>query len=166
MAKTTDTKQTDNPPPRRNWVSPVAPDAGAAATAAFARAGFHDATLVLRWAEIVGRDVAAISTPIKLTETPGGATLTLKTEPGGAMFLQHETRKLCEQINAYLGREAVTRLRLIQGELAQRPRPRAKPAIPASAPPGDAAFGFKGPDKVREALINLARARRTPPTSD
>jgi hypothetical protein len=165
MTKSGD-KQIDEPPPRRNRVGAVAPEASAAAKAAFQRAGFRDPTLVQRWSEIAGPEIARIATPIKLTEGQQGGVLTLKAEPGGALFLQHETRSLCERINAYLGRPAISRLRFVQGALIHKPSPPPRPAKPPPAPSTDAAFGYQGPDKVREALINLARARRTPPTSD
>ena len=74
---------------------------------AFVRAGFVDPTLVLRWEEIAGSETAALAQPIKLSEGPSGGVLTLKAEPGAALFLQHESRSLCERINAYLGRPAV-----------------------------------------------------------
>lgn len=159
-------KPTDEPPPRRNRVGAVAPEASAAASAAFNRAGFRDQTLILRWEEIAGREIARLATPIKMTEGPQGGVLTLKAEPGGALFLQHETRRLCERINAYLGRPAVSRLRFVQGTLIHKRPPGPARAKPTPPPPNDAAFGYRGPDKLREALINLARARRTPPASD
>jgi hypothetical protein len=168
MAKAPDDKtDTDPEPLRRNWVGQVSDDANAAASSAFARAGFRDPTLVLHWAKIAGPEIARMATPVKLTESPGGgATLTLKAEPGAAVFLQHQTRTLCDRINAYLGRPAVSRLRFVQGPLIHRAKPPPRPVRPASAPPGDAAFGYRGPDKLKNALINLARARRLPPASD
>jgi len=166
MAKVPETKKDEAEPPRRNWVGAASDDARNAAGAAFQRAGFRDPTLVMRWAEIAGAEIARLATPIKLTEGPTGGILTLKAEPGGALFLQHETRSLCERINAYLGRPAVSKLRFVQGALIHKPVAPRRPAKPAAALPNDAAFGYRGPDKVKEALINLARARRTPPASD
>ena len=103
---------------------------------------------------------------MKLSESASGGVLTLKAEPGASLFLQHESRALCERINAYLGRNAVARLRFVQGPLAQRVVNGFTPAEPApDLPPEDPAGIFKGPDPVREALIKLARrraARRTP----
>jgi hypothetical protein len=153
--------QSDAPPERRNWVGAIAADANCAAYAAFTRAGFSDPTLVLHWPEIAGADVAKIAAPIKLAEGPQGGVLTLKAEPGAALFLQHESRPLLERINGYLGRHAVARLRIVQGPLLRK-RQNGKPLKPATAAPaGDAAFAYRGPDKVREALLALARARRT-----
>ena len=153
------------PPKRRNWAGAVASDARLNAETAFARAGFSDPTLVLRWDEIAGRETARLARPVKLSEGPNGGVLTLRAEPGAALFLQHESRALTERINAYLGRQAVARLRFVQGPLTVRPIPKKRPAPPPPAP-ADPAYGFKGPERVRDALLALARARNRPRTND
>ncbi len=154
-------KQDDPPPPRRNRTEPIGREASAAATAAFVRAGFRDPTLILRWEEIAGAEVARLARPIKLSDGPSGGTLTLKAEPGASLFLQHETRPLCERINAYLGRPAVSHLRFVQGPLAARAarQPRLRPA--SAPPPDDPSLTFKGAETLQNALIRLARARRS-----
>jgi hypothetical protein len=144
---------------RRNRSEPVGRQAGDLGSAALARMGFRDPTLVLRWDDIAGKDIARIARPLKFSEGANGGTLTLRAEPGAALFLQHETRQLCERINAYLGRAAVTRLRFVQGPLAQKLIHSPLPKRPVHAPPGDPALSYKGPDSLREALVNLARAR-------
>jgi hypothetical protein len=146
--------------PRRNWVDAVARDAKSNASLAFARAGFRDPTLVLRWEEIAGPDVARIACPIKLSEGPTGGVLTLKAEPGAALFLQHESRALCGRINDYLGRNAVAGLRFVQGPLTTRPPKPAPRAVGGALPPDDPALTFTGPEKVRESLLRFARTRR------
>ena len=100
--------------------------------------------------------------PIKLSEGPTGGTLTLKAEPGASLFLQHETRALCERINAYLGRAAISRLRFVQGPLATRPVQRPLPKRSTILPQGDPALAFKGLESLQNALIALARARARP----
>jgi hypothetical protein len=149
-------------PPRRNRTEAVERGLGAVAATAFERAGFRDPTLIVRWAEIVGPEVARYARPIKLSEGPSGGVLTLKSEPGASVFLQHESRTLCERINTYLGRAAIARLRFVQGEIAVRPAPAPLPPVPAEAPAADPARGFQGPERLKEALINLARARQRP----
>jgi hypothetical protein len=157
---------TPEPPPRRNRAEPVARNAAALSQDVFARAGFRDPTLVLHWVTIAGADVARIAQPVRLSDGPSGGVLTLKAEPGASLFLQHESRALCERINTYLGRNAVARLRFVQGPLAQAPARRRPPPKPAAEPPpDDPAQAFHGPEPVREALIKLARrraARRRP----
>jgi len=153
-------KTNDPPPPRRNRTGPIGREANDAAMAAFARAGFRDPSLILRWEEIAGAEVARLARPIKLSDGPTGGTLTLKAEPGASLFLQHETRALCERINAYLGRAAVSRLRFVQGALASRPvrGPRRKP--PGPPPPDDPALTFRGAESLQNALLRLAGVRR------
>jgi hypothetical protein len=151
----------DEQPARRNWVSALAQDAEAAARSAFARAGFADPTLVLRWAEIAGPETARLAVPVRLTDGPYGGVLTLKAEPGAAVFLQHETRPLCERINAYLGRPAVARLKFVQGPLHPRLPPAAKRPAPGAIPPADPAIKYQGPQGLRDALLALARARQS-----
>ena len=137
---------------------PVSTDAGITGAAAFARAGFRDPALVLRWREIAGDAVARIAQPLKLADGPSGGTLTLRAAPAAALFLGHEKRVLCERINAYLGREAVVQIKFSQGAPLVRPPPRpGKPAGPL--PPGDPSLRYHGPDGLAEALRALARRR-------
>jgi hypothetical protein len=153
------TKEPDQPPPRRNRSEPVSREAGFIGSAAFARAGFRDATLILRWNEIVGPEIARIARPLKLSEGATGGILTLKAEPGAAMLLQYETRKLCERINAFLGREAISKLKFVQGPLPAKTVHKPVSRRAATVPSGDPAIQFRGKESLREALINLARAR-------
>ena len=151
------------PPPRRNRTEAVARGAMALGAEALVRAGFRDPTLVLRWAEIAGPDVARIAQPLRLSQGRSGAVLTLKAEPGSALFLQHESRALLERINAYLGGAPITRLRFVQAPLATRPKPVIRPRRSGDVPPDDPVHAFKGPDPVRAALLALA-SRRKPPS--
>jgi hypothetical protein len=162
MAQGESTKQPPPPPQRRNWAEAVGLGVSVAAGSAFERAGFRDPSLILHWVEIVGPEVARYARPIRLSEGPNGGVLTLKAEPGASLFLQHDSRALCRRINAYLGRPAVARLRFIQGELAPRPRFPSLPPSSAEAPPADPARRFQGPERLKDALVNLARARQRP----
>ena len=147
------------PPRRRNRPLAVAGDAGSVAGAAFLRAGFGDPTLVLRWREIAGPEVARLARPMRFSEGPSGGTLTLRAAPGAALFLAHEKRALCERINAYLGRPAVAQLKFSQGPLLPPPPkpPRQKPAGPL--PAGDPSRRYQGPEDLTKALQALARRR-------
>jgi hypothetical protein len=156
MAQKTDK---DDSPPRRGRADSVAPDIGRVAMSAFARAGFTDPTLVLRWDEIAGPEVARLARPLRFSERPSGGVLTLKAEPGTALFLGHETRALCERINAYLGRPAVAKLKFSQGPLAARPASAPVRPKPRAVAPGDPATRYAGPDGLARALLSLARMR-------
>jgi hypothetical protein len=146
-------------PVRRNRALAVGGDAGSVAGAAFLRAGFNDPTLILRWQEIAGPEVARLARPLKFSEGPSGGTLTLRAAPGAALFLAHEKRALCERINAYLGRPAVAQLKFSQGAFLPPPPapPRQKPAGPL--PPADPSRRYQGPDGLAKALQALARRR-------
>ncbi len=147
------------PPRRRSWAAAIGPDAAQLGRAAFARAGFDDPTLVLRWREIAGPDVARIARPLRISQGPSGMVLTLRADPAAAVFLQHESRALCARINAYLGRAAVERLRFVPGELAAEPAPPSG-NNPQDSAADDSARQFAGDDRLKHALLALARARR------
>ena len=165
MAQTPNDKQ-EPPPQRRNRADAVSRDATIAARTAFARAGFSDPTLVLRWTEIAGAETARLARPLRLTDGATGGTLTLKAEPAAALFLQHESRALCARINGYLGRDAVARLRFVQGTLAAPPPPPPKGAAPVEPAASDPARRWQGPPGLGDALLNLARSRRRVPAAD
>jgi hypothetical protein len=133
-------------------------DAASLGRAAFDRAGFAEPTLVLRWREIAGAEVARIARPVRLSEGATGGVLTLRADPAAAIFLQHESRALCARINSYLGRPAVERLKFAPGEIAPEPaHPRR--SYPQDPPPRDPARAFAGPDRLKDALLALARVR-------
>ena len=137
----------------------IGSDAKAAAAAAFVRAGFGDPTLVLRWSEIAGPEVARLAQPLKFSDGPSGGTLTLRAVPGAALFLAHEKRALCERINGYLGRAAVTQLKFSQGALPVRAAPPGPQKAAGPLPPGDPSRRYQGPDGLAKALQALARRR-------
>jgi hypothetical protein len=147
------------PPPRRNRTEAVGRSAAPIGSDLFARAGFRDPTLVLRWADIADPEIARLCQPVRLSHGASGGVLTLKAEPGASLFLQHETRELCARINRYLGAETVTRLKFVQGPLAVRPRQPPRRHAPGEVPGDDPALAYQGPNGLREALLKLARAR-------
>ena len=95
---------------------------------AFGRAGFADATFLLRWPEIVGPRIARVAQPIKWQDGPEGAVLTLKCEAGAGVLLQHQTRALVERLNAYLGAGRIARIKLKPGQLSTQLEPPNHPA--------------------------------------
>ena len=164
MARTPAAKQSgktpDDVPPRRGRASPVSSDATAAGRTAFLRAGFSDPTLVLRWKEIAGPEIARIAHPLRFSET--GGVLTLLAEPGAALFLGHESRLLAARINAYLGRTAVARIKFVQGTLTSQMLPVPPPKPRAAPDPGDPVHKVRAPDGLKKALQSLARWRPGP----
>lgn len=143
--------------PRRGRALPVGGDVTLAGRAAFSRAGFGDPTLVLRWTEIAGAQIARIARPLKFSEASG--VLTLLAEPGAALFLGHDARALAARINAYLGRNAVSRIKFVQGELLAGTEP-PHPPEPGPAPGAeDPVHKYQGPEGLKNALQRLARWR-------
>jgi len=149
------------PPPRRGRAAAVGSDAHQLARAGFERAGFPESGLVLRWKEIVGPEVARIARPLRFAEGPTGGVLTLKADAAASVFLQHESRTLCGRINAYLGRDVVKRLRFVAGEIAPDPKPPRRGATVSEPSPDDPARQFSGSESLRQALLALARTRRS-----
>jgi hypothetical protein len=140
---------------RRGWAHPACEGAQPWTAGAFARAGFADSSLVLRWAEIVGDDVACVASPVKLQKDPQGAVLTLKCEPGALVLLQHETRALLQRLNGYLGANRIARLKLVAGQLqggVDLPR---HPRAGRGAPPDSS-----GGAPLSQALERLGRRRK------
>jgi hypothetical protein len=109
------------------------------------------------WAAIVGPELAVVTWPESLAR---GGTLKLRVAPGKALELQHRTPLVIERINLFFGREAVTRLVLVQG-----PLPLASPAPRVSEPfvrPGEAAMleeqlAVVASGELRTALVRLGR---------
>lgn len=156
MARTHAPEQEQQPPPRRGRPAPVGDDARGAAANAFARLGFKNPVLVLRWREIAGAEVARLAQPMKLT----GAILTLRAVPGAALFLAHEKRSLCERINAFLGHPAVSQIKFVQGQPTAPLRAMSAAPKPAHAlPPADPSHHYQGPEGLAQALRALARRR-------
>jgi hypothetical protein len=156
MSRSAKPTQSQEGAPRRGWPRQAAETALGEAGNVFARAGFTDVTLLLRWAEIASPQIARIARPMRWQDGPEGAILTLKCEAGAIVFLQHQTRELIERLNAYLGRGRIARLKLVTGQLAQGAEPPNHPA-PLSEPPLSDTPGDK--PALPQALARLAQAR-------
>lgn len=156
--RTTQQPQTnaDAEPVRRGRIDAVSSDSMSVGMAGFVRAGFSNPALVLRWRDIVGPEIARVTLPVKLS----GGVLTLKAEPGAAVFLQYETRTLAARINDFLGKTAVTKLKFVQAPLAPEPSQPLRRRYADHVSPDDPVARYGGTDDLRDALIRLARARR------
>ena len=122
---------------------------------AFRRRAPATAQVMADWAAIVGPELAAITTPRRLS----AGTLTLACAGPVALELQHLGPALIGRINAHLGTETVHRLGFVQV---------APPAPPAAAPPrrpdpaaaarAEEALADLPEGALRAALAALARA--------
>jgi hypothetical protein len=148
-------------PVRRGRIAAISRDVRQTGGTAFSRMGFTDPALVLRWREIAGAEVARLCQPLRFSEGAGGGILTLKALPGAALFLGHESRALTARINQFLGRPAVARLKFVQGAFVPpAPAPRIRRAAPALNEK-DPANAYAGPEKLKAALLHLARWRES-----
>ena len=137
---------------------------------AFARQGFASAELVTRWDDIVGREIAAHSEPIKLQwprgvhrepadgEDSEAATLVLRVEGPAAIEIQHLAALICERVNRFLGWRAVGRLALRQAPLRRRqPQTARKQDLGAAVPIAETLSDIKD-EELKEALARLGAA--------
>jgi len=72
------------------------------------------ARLKSEWAAIVGPELASATWPEAMAR---GGTLKLRVAPGKALEVQHRAPLVIERVNLFFGREAATRLALVQGPL-------------------------------------------------
>jgi hypothetical protein len=125
--------------------------------------------LVQSWEEIVGPRLAAVSRPERLVwprraseDDPfRPATLVVVASGIAALHLQHETGEVIARANAFLGFEAVGRIRIEQKPLAGKekpPRRQPGPVAPDVARRIDASVQPVEDDGLRAALARLGRS--------
>ena len=119
--------------------------------------------LKAEWTAIAGPDIAVATWPEALAR---GGTLKLRVAPAKALELQHRAPLVIERVNLFFGREAVTRLALMQGPLplaapTRHPPPRPLRAVEAAAL-DDQLAGVESPE-LRDALARLGRRVITAP---
>jgi hypothetical protein len=131
--------------------------------ASFAKHGRAYAEILSHWPEIVGEKLAEVSSPerVKWPKAAGadasGGTLIIRSAPGHALDLQHETPHIIERINTFLGFTAVATVKILQGRFEHKPdRPKRPPPLPGQ---DAAALGRRlsgiADDRLKEALTRL-----------
>jgi hypothetical protein len=134
-----------------------------------ARQGFGEASLLIRWREIVGACVANLCSPERLQwpargrkAAPGRpqepATLVLRVEPGFGLEIQHMAPAILDRVNAHLGWRCVDRVALRQQALdirASAPPARPAPPDPARRAAAEAATEGVTEPALRAALVKL-----------
>jgi hypothetical protein len=117
------------------------------------------ARLKSEWAAIVGPELAASTWPEALGR---GGTLKLHVASAKALEIQHRAPLLVERINLFFGREAVTRLALVQGPLplpaTAATREPLRPLAAAEAARLDDQLAAIDDIELRQALDGLGRA--------
>jgi len=105
--------------------------------AAFARHGFAQVELAGRWPEIVGEELSGVSEPERIKWPRGaaenarktGGTLVIRAAPGRALELQHESPRIIERINRFLGFGAIDTLKIVQAAAWPQNQPAARPVF-------------------------------------
>ena len=130
--------------------------------AAMARHGRAYAAIVGEWQAMVGKATAEGSVPEKLS----AGVLTIRASGGAAMEIQHSEPQIVERINAYVGGQAVTRLKIVQAPVSRARRRAAPPPPPAPDPRLETDLaGVADPD-LKAALRRLGRHLATRPKSE
>ena len=134
---------------------------------AFRRFGFVQSSVVTRWPEIVGPHHAKVCAPEAIRFPPGEkaeGTLQLVVVPAHAPLIQHVIPEIIERVNRFFGYNAVSKVRLRQGEV-KPPAPRERTASPPSLKPIPLELGESlrdiGDPELREVLESLARSLDT-----
>ena len=86
----------------------------------FSASASSRASIVSRWAEIVGERYASVSSPKSIRFPPGrkaGGALTLLVEGAHAPLIQHLAPMIIERVNRFFGHAAINRIVFRQGKL-------------------------------------------------
>jgi hypothetical protein len=139
---------------------------------AAAKQGFAGAEIMARWAVIVGPEIAARASPVKLAAPrpqgpepaePPLSVLTLRVEGAFALEIQHRIPEISERVNAHLGWRCVGSVKLRQGSAPElrRQGSRSSPPPPPNAEEArkarDAA-AMVGDGDLADAIERLGRA--------
>jgi hypothetical protein len=116
------------------------------------------ARLKSEWTAIVGPELAGSAWPEALAR---GGTLKLRITPANALAIQHSAPLIADRINLFFGREAVTRLALVQGPLPLPATPSGVLPRPLAGSEADTLgrqLETVGDPLLRAALDRLGRA--------
>jgi len=124
---------------------------------AFRRFGFAQSALIGQWSQIVGPVYARWCVPQSIRfprGSKGNGTLVICVEGPFCTQLQHVAPQIIERVNRVFGHEAVTKIRLQQGEV---PKATDHGPPPQSArQPRTGNLGTIADDQLRAALESLA----------
>lgn len=150
--------------PRGGPARPIAelmPDIG---RTAFRRFGFVQSSVVTRWPEIVGPHHANVCMPEAIRFPPGEKSdgiLQLVVLPAHAPIITHVIPEIIERVNRFFGYQAVSKVKMRQGEVMARPQSPARAAPPSLKPIpielGDSLRDIGDPE-LKAVLESLARS--------
>lgn len=130
--------------------------------AAFRRFGFVQASVVTRWAEIVGDRYADISAPESIrfpAGKKGDGTLVLTVMSGHAPMMQHVAPEIIERVNRFFGYRAVTKVTLKPGTVVRKEAERRPPPANLRPVPHDIGDSLReiGDPELRTVLEAMAQ---------
>lgn len=106
----------------------------------FQKHGFAQQDIVSHWPQIVGEGMASCCCPERIRwprsssdsagERVAGGTLHLKAAAGRGLEVQHAVPLILERINQFLGYQAITAVKVVQGYEPAPGRTAKKPAKP------------------------------------
>ena len=125
--------------------------------------GFSEGQVLTRWPEIVGPELAAAAAPEKIRFERGqhaGGTLHLRVASGAAaVLLQPQSPLIIKRVNAYLGANAIERIKVSQGPLPTLARRKSQaptePLQQNDIADAEADIGSLESEPVRAALARL-----------
>lgn len=136
----------------------------------FRRFGFVEASVVARWPDIVGPELARMTSPDSIRFPQGkrnGGTLTLSVASARAPLVQHAEPNILEKVNRYFGYGAVSRVAIRQGAAEPVQEQRAPAREPSSYPrpeqPELKAIADDGLRTSLEALASQIAVTKGPP---
>lgn len=106
------------------------------------------------WPDIVGSRLADWSEPQSIQRAGGAQILVIKARGPAAAIIQAETRRILERLRSYAGKQAPTRIRVVQGMMRQPEKP---PAI--ITPPPSSSHVSEGVEQTAEARLLSALKR-------
>lgn len=132
--------------------------------------GLASAQILMRWPELAGPSLAGVTMPLRVnwprqeegTGNPAasshhkGAVLVVGCESAHALDLQFAAPSIIERVNLVIGWQAIRRLSIRQGPVAQRKDEVPPPNLPD--PPADLVknLGNVDDEELRQALHRLA----------
>ena len=153
-------------PPRRRGLQSAAAAVTRVAAPMWRKRGFAESRVITDWPSIVGDAIAPYCVPLRITRPRGqaGGALYVRAAGAWAVELHHLSPQILDRVNGFLGFQAITELKIVQGPIAaaaQRRRP--KPLPPDARSLISDAVSDVSDDGLRDALERLGESlhRRT-----